>query len=713
MGHTDMSTPTLPAHAYLLGDSRAERERLDGQAARLHAVTQRLLADAGVAAGMRVLELGPGPGHVTAMLARLVGPTGEVVALERSEVMIREARESLERQGLGNVRLVACDVNEPGLPVEGPFDALVGRLILTHVRDPAAVLRRAAAFVRPGGIVAFQEPDSTLADGLLSRNADKLPLVSQVNHWIEQARAGAMDAGAGLRLYQLFKQAGLPGPRMTVHTELHGGPSPERNRNAVTILRNILPRLAELGTSESDLDLATLEARLTDETAAADVVQAASSVVSAWATRPPAPGGHTPNPPHVAFQPPRAVRPAARPLIVLGAGGNSLDLLEIVDAVNAYEGPVRYECLGILDDNESRWGSAVGGVAVLGPLASARDYPDAWFINGIANPATFFRTDEIVGRTGVPAERFATLVHPTASVSPRAVLGPGTLVFQNVTVSRGARLGCHVLVRPNALVSHDASVGDYTSIAGGACVSGNCRIGRLCYLGTNCAIRERVEVGDGSLVGMGSVVTCDVSPNSVVYGNPARYQRPARPDAADAGTPRRPGRTAHERDDPARGVRVAADVVLGERVALYAFVNLYGCRIGNDTRLGTFVEVQKNAAIGARCKVSSHTFICEGVTVEDEVFIGHNVTFINDPDPRATADGRPQTEADWRVVPTRVCRGASIGSGAVILAGVTVGAGALVGAGAVVTRDVPAGTVVAGCPARFTRLRDTTAGGRP
>jgi UDP-2-acetamido-3-amino-2,3-dideoxy-glucuronate N-acetyltransferase len=135
-------------------------------------------------------------------------------------------------------------------------------------------------------------------------------------------------------------------------------------------------------------------------------------------------------------------------------------------------------------------------------------------------------------------------------------------------------------------------------------------------------------------------------------------------------------------------------------------VNLYGCEIGDESRIGAFVEIQKNALVGARCKISSHTFICEGVTIEDEVFVGHGVMFINDKDPRATAaNGQPQTEADWSALPTRVCRGASIGSGAVILAGVTIGAGALVGAGAVVTKDVKPGAVVAGCPARFMRAR--------
>lgn len=152
---------------------------------------------------------------------------------------------------------------------------------------------------------------------------------------------------------------------------------------------------------------------------------------------------------------------------------------------------------------------------------------------------------------------------------------------------------------------------------------------------------------------------------------------------------------------------VAPDVVMGERVTIFHrdLVNLYGCRIGSDTKIGTFVEIQKNAVIGSRCKISSHSFVCEGVTIEDEVFVGHGVMFINDPRPRAAADGRLQTEADWQVVPTRVCRGASIGSGATILCGVTIGEGALVGAGAVVTADVAPGETVAGVPARVLRRR--------
>ncbi len=147
---------------------------------------------------------------------------------------------------------------------------------------------------------------------------------------------------------------------------------------------------------------------------------------------------------------------------------------------------------------------------------------------------------------------------------------------------------------------------------------------------------------------------------------------------------------------------ISSDVVLGKDVRIFQpdLVNLYGCKIGNESRIGAFVEIQKNAVIGQRCKISSHTFICEGVTIEDEVFVGHGVLFINDRYPRATANGKLQTEADWTVVPTRVRKGASIGSGAIVLCGVTIGEGALIGAGAVVTRDVAAQAVVAGVPAR-------------
>ncbi|MEO0106424.1 MAG: acyltransferase [candidate division WOR-3 bacterium] len=150
--------------------------------------------------------------------------------------------------------------------------------------------------------------------------------------------------------------------------------------------------------------------------------------------------------------------------------------------------------------------------------------------------------------------------------------------------------------------------------------------------------------------------------------------------------------------------RIIKNVKLGKNVKIFGFVNLYGCEIGDNTKIGTFVEIQKNAKIGKNCKISTHTFICEGVTIEDNVFIGHNVTFINDKYPRATnPDGSMQTETDWKVVPTLVKKGASIGSSATILCGITVGENAIVGAGSVVTKDVPDNTVVAGVPAKIIR----------
>jgi acetyltransferase-like isoleucine patch superfamily enzyme len=156
-------------------------------------------------------------------------------------------------------------------------------------------------------------------------------------------------------------------------------------------------------------------------------------------------------------------------------------------------------------------------------------------------------------------------------------------------------------------------------------------------------------------------------------------------------------------------VCIAPDVKLGQDVKLSKFINLYGCEVGDETKIGAFVEIQKNATVGKRCKISSHTFICEGVTIEDNVFIGHGVMFINDSYPRATAPGgNLQTEADWKVERTVVKKGASIGSGATILSNLSIGENAIVGAGSVVTKDVPANSIVAGNPAKFLRHIEQT-----
>ena len=167
-----------------------------------------------------------------------------------------------------------------------------------------------------------------------------------------------------------------------------------------------------------------------------------------------------------------------------------------------------------------------------------------------------------------------------------------------------------------------------------------------------------------------------------------------------------PGSTSNSGDSQSNGyLCIAPDVKLGQNVKLSKFINLYGCEVGDDTKIGAFVEIQKNAKVGKRCKISSHTFICEGVTIEDEVLIGHNVTFVNDSFPRATsATGALQTEADWKVEVTLVKKGASIGSGATILSNVVIGENALIGAGSVVTSDVPANAIVAGNPGRVLRF---------
>jgi acetyltransferase-like isoleucine patch superfamily enzyme len=157
---------------------------------------------------------------------------------------------------------------------------------------------------------------------------------------------------------------------------------------------------------------------------------------------------------------------------------------------------------------------------------------------------------------------------------------------------------------------------------------------------------------------------------------------------------------------------ISPDVKLGKDVKLSRFINLYGCEVGDETKIGAFVEIQKNASVGKRCKISSHTFICEGVTIEDNVFIGHGVMFINDSYPRATANGQLQTEADWQVERTVIKKGASIGSGATILSNVTVGENAIVGAGSVVTKDVPAKAIVAGNPAKVLRFIEQVSSGK-
>jgi sugar O-acyltransferase (sialic acid O-acetyltransferase NeuD family) len=215
-----------------------------------------------------------------------------------------------------------------------------------------------------------------------------------------------------------------------------------------------------------------------------------------------------------------------RKVVVFGTGGTSIDIVDTLHDLNAAGIGPRYECVAFLDDNPALWGTTLAGVPVIGSLATARQFADCYFVNGIGSDRNFRNKPDLIAASGVPDERFVTLIHPTASVSRTARIGRGTVILQQVTVTSNVRIGDHVVILPQSIISHDDVIGDYTCITGGVCLSGNVRVGRCCYLGTRSAIKNGVDIGDGSLVGMGSVVIRSVPANSVVVGNPARYLRP-------------------------------------------------------------------------------------------------------------------------------------------------------------------------------------------
>ena len=212
-------------------------------------------------------------------------------------------------------------------------------------------------------------------------------------------------------------------------------------------------------------------------------------------------------------------------IIILGTGGNSVDILDTLNDLNVHHQSLRYQCLGFLDDDAQRWDSPFHGTKILGPLKSANQYPDCYFVNGIGSPNNFWKKREIIAQTGMPDERFETIIHPTASVSAMATLGLGTVVFQNAVITSNSKIGNHVVILPNTIVSHDDIVGDYTCVAGGVCISGRVNIGHSCYLGTNCSIIGDAVIGNNCLIGMASVVLGNVPENTVVVGAPARFLR--------------------------------------------------------------------------------------------------------------------------------------------------------------------------------------------
>ena len=211
-----------------------------------------------------------------------------------------------------------------------------------------------------------------------------------------------------------------------------------------------------------------------------------------------------------------------QPIVLLGAGGGSVDILDLLLDLNAARGETQYLCKGFLDDDESRWGTEILGYPVLGPLAMAKDFPDAQFVNGIGSPESFRRRKPLLEEFGLPAERFETVVHPSATVSQSAIVGRGAVISQHVTVCAQAHIGDHTVILPNSVISHHCRIGAYTCIAGSACLSGHVETGESCYIGAHAAIKNGLTLGPGCLVGMGSVVLKNVPAGATVAGNPAR-----------------------------------------------------------------------------------------------------------------------------------------------------------------------------------------------
>ncbi len=210
-------------------------------------------------------------------------------------------------------------------------------------------------------------------------------------------------------------------------------------------------------------------------------------------------------------------------LVILGTGGNCIDILELLKDINAAAEQQRYQCIGFLDDDDELWGQTVCGVEVLGGLRETTNLNGhVQVVSGIASPKQIAVRERIAQRLDLAADRYATLVHPTASVAETASIGSGTVVFPNVVLASHAAVGKQALLLPNSIISHDATIGSYTTVAGGVSISGHVKIGDACYIGANAGIRERLRVGRYSLVGLGSTLITDVERGSVVAGNPAR-----------------------------------------------------------------------------------------------------------------------------------------------------------------------------------------------
>lgn len=215
-------------------------------------------------------------------------------------------------------------------------------------------------------------------------------------------------------------------------------------------------------------------------------------------------------------------------VVILGTGGNCVDIFDAIHAINATAGAARLRCIGFLDDDAAKHGTSILGVPVLGCLAQAGSIRNAKFVNGIGSPRNFWRKREIISGAGLDDGHFVTIVHPSAQVSPLASIGAGSVILQNSVVASRARIGRHVMILALSVVSHDAIVGDYSTLANGVSISGNVRAGEACYFGANCSVKEGIALGDCVLCGMGSNILRDVPADSVMVGSPARWLRHSR-----------------------------------------------------------------------------------------------------------------------------------------------------------------------------------------
>ncbi len=212
-------------------------------------------------------------------------------------------------------------------------------------------------------------------------------------------------------------------------------------------------------------------------------------------------------------------------IVIIGTGGNCIDILNTLLDLNDARGEKVYDCIGFLDDNPERWSKNIHNINVLGPLQMARELNDSSFIFGIGSTSSFLKRRSIITRLGIEEDRFETIIHPSTFISRMATVGQGTVILQNVTVNSDAIIGKFVYLLPNSVISHNSIIGEFSCIASGVCVSGNVQIRQCCYIGTNSSIKEGVEIEERSLIGMGSVVLRNVPANSVVAGNPARFLR--------------------------------------------------------------------------------------------------------------------------------------------------------------------------------------------